>query len=267
MKNQIICSFQKDIMEYIRTKKTLLFSSTLFFLCAVVFLATKTFPTLISALISSTSHIASNSDTITSSLIAFFPENLKDNMGILSSDIIIFYGIVVILSTYNLIKKEIDSGKWIFPSSVGYKPFVLIISKGVVYGLGAAVPSVIFYNLYYVIGNVYLFPDYYITSALVNSLILGFAIFSIVYITITLSTICKQAIMSVVTIIPFIVIAPDVFSLFAFGKYLPTHILTYLYQSMNNYNELLAPMVMTFSIALFLSVLASKKALDIEVSR
>lgn len=267
MKKQLICSLQKDIKEYIRTKKNLLFSLTLFFLCLSVLIATQTFPMLIDALIKNTSHVVNDENTVISSLMVFFPRNLKDNMGILSSDIIIFYGIVVILSTYNLINTEIKRGKWIFPLSVGYKPFMLIISKGMVYSVGAAVPSVIFYNLYYMIGSIFLLPDYHMPSAFVNSILIGIAIFAIVYITIMLSVIYKQSIMSIVTIIPFVAIAPDIFALFEFGKYLPTHILTYLYQTRNDYNELFIPILTTLIMIFFLSILASKKSLDIEATR
>jgi len=144
---------------------------------------------------------------------------------------------------------------------------VLIISKGIVYGMGAAMPCIIFYNLYYILGNIYLIPDYSAMTALINSFVLGFAMFVIVYFTIMMSIIYKQSIMSVVTIIPFIAIAPDIFSLFGFGKFLPTHLLTFLYQTKNNYNELIIPVVVIMLITIFLTVSATKKSLEIEVSR
>jgi hypothetical protein len=43
--------------------------------------------------------------------------------------------------------------------------------------------------------------------------------------------------MSAATMILFVSVAPDIFTLFSFGKYLPTHILTYLYQAENNHIE------------------------------
>ncbi len=267
MKKQLICSLRKDMIECIRKKKNLLFGSTLFLLCLTVFLATKIFPTLLNTLINKASYAISNIDIITSTLLAFFPENLKANMGVLSSDIIIFYGIVVVLSTYNLIVKEIKNGKWVFPLIVGYKPFVLIISKGIIYGVSSAFPCIIFYNLYYIIGNVYLISDYSIMVALINSLVLGLAMFVVVYITIMLSTIYRQSIMSVVTIIPFVAVAPDVFSLFEFGKYLPTHMFTFLYQTKNNYMELITPILITILLMIFLTKLASEKSLNIEAYR
>lgn len=267
MKNQIICAIKKDIKEYLRNKKNILFSITLLLLCAMVFGATKFLPSLISTLIERASHMISNTSTISDTLATFFPENLKANMGVLASDIAIFYGIVAILSTYNLIVKEINEGKWIFPLSVGYKPSVLIISKGLIYGIGAALPSIIFYNLYFILGNMYLIPDYEFTTAAVNSLILGFAIFSVVYITIMLASMYKQTIMAAVTMMLFLIVAPDIFSLFTFGQYLPTHLLTFVYQTSNNTADLLIPFLFTIVIQVFLTFLASKKAADVEVSR
>ena len=267
MRKQMMCSLQKDVMEYVRNKKFLLFSSTIFFLCVFVLLATKMLPMLINTLINNAPYIVSDKDMLTSTMMSFFPEKLKANMGILSSDIIIFYGIVTILSTCNLIKNEIIKGMWIFPLSVGYKPFILIISKGIVYGTGAAFPSIIFYYTYYLIGNIYLLPDYSNTSAFANALVLGFTIFAVVYITIMLSTIYRRTIMAAVTMISLVAIAPDFLSLFKFGRYLPTYILTYLYQTKNLYTELVIPILITILIMFFLSVVVSKKSLNIEVIR
>lgn len=209
----------------------------------------------------------SNTETITSTLATFFPSNLKSNMGVLASDIAIFYGIVVVLSTYNLIAKKINTGKWIFPLSVGYSPFILIISKGLAYGVGADFPSVVFYNLYYFVGNLYLSPDYLLTNAIMNSFVLGFAIFAIVYITIVLSSIYKQAIMSAATMLVTLVVAPDIFSLFSFGKYLPTYLLTYVYKTNNNIKELLIPTIFTVIGMVLLSLWSSKRSVKIEVAR
>lgn len=267
MKKQILCAVKKDLKEYMRNKKNLLFNFTLLFLCAMVFCSTKFLPSLIDTLLKNASQMISNTETIETTLTAFFPENLKANMGVLASDIAIFYGIVVILSTYNLIVKEIAGGKWIFPLSVGYKPFTLIFSKGIVYGVGAAFPSVVFYNLYYMLGSLYLYSDYTSSAALLNSLGLGFAMFSIVYITIILAAIYKQPMMSATTMILFVSVAPDIFTLFSFGKYLPTHIFTYLYQAENNYAELIVPIVGIIVLGVLLTIIAVKKSKIIEVAR
>lgn len=267
MNRQLFCSIKKDFIEYMRTKRNILFGFTLLFLCGMVFGSTKFLPPLIDSLMENAAHMISNTETIESTLVAFFPNELKANMGILSSDIVIFYGVVIVLSTYNLVVKEIVGGKWIFPLSVGYNPFTLIFSKGIVYGFGAAFPSVIFYNLYYFMGSLYLSPDYELSSAVINSLVLGFAIFSIVYLTIILAAIYKQPIMSAVTMILFVAVAPDIFALFSFGEYLPTNILTYLYRSNFNLGEIILPIVLTIVLEILLTVIAAKKSINIEVAR
>ena len=267
MKQQLLCSIKKDFMEYMRTKKVVFFNFTLFFLCAIFFGLTNFFPSIIEILLESASNIISDTETIESTFSALFPSDLKANMGVLSSDMIIIYGIVVILSTYNLITKEIRTGKWIFPLSVGYTPFALIFSKGVVYGLGAAFPSFVLYNLYYLVGRMNLSCNYTLSSAVTNSFILSFAIFSIIYITIILATIYKKPIMSASTMIPFIAIAPDVFSMFSFGRYFPTNILTYLYQSKSNLGEIAFPIISLVILEILLTAIAAKKARSIEVTR
>jgi hypothetical protein len=258
---------RKDLREYISSRKNLLFSGTLLSLCAMVLCATYYLPSLIDALLQNAAHMISDADTITTTLAAFFPDTLAANMGVLASDIAIFFGIVAILSTYNLISKEIKSGRWIFPLSVGYQPFILIFSKGIIYGLGAAFPAAVFYNLYYFVGSMFLTPDYGMSVALVNSLILGFAVFSAVYITIILASIYKRAIMSAATMILFVAVAPDIFALFSFGKFLPTHLLTHIYQSGSNATDVIIPAVLTAIIAVILTVISSRKASNIEITR
>lgn len=267
MRNQILCSLRKDLHEFTSSRKNLLFGGTLLSLCAMVLGATYYLPSLIDALIKNAAHMISDTGTITTTLATFFPDTLSANMGVLSSDIAIFYGIVVILATYNLISKEIKSGKWIFPLSVGYKPFILIFSKGVTYGLGAAIPAIIFYNIYYFAGSMCLAPDYAFSTAVANSFVLGFSIFSIAYITIMLASIYKQAIMSAVTMILFVAVAPDIFALFSFGKLFPTHLLTHLYRSSSCITDVIIPAALTIAIAVILTILSSRKASNIEITR
>ena len=267
MNKQIFCILQKDFKEYKRTRTNLVFGITLLGLCTMVMGATYLLPSLVDKLITAAAEMVSDVNTITDTLTTFFPGNLKANMGILASDIIIFYGVVVILFTHNLISKEIKEGKWISPISVGYKPFNLIMSKGLIFGLGAAIPCVAFYNLYFFVGNMYLVPDYKLIDAISNSLIMGFSIFSIVYITIILASIYKQAITSAITMIPLIAVAPDIFTLFSFGKYFPTYMLTHLYQSSSNISNIIIPAIFTLVIAMVLTVVAAKKSSIIEITR
>lgn len=267
MIKQLLCSLHKDVKEYIRCKKHFILGSVLLTLCIMVFGATNFLPSLINELIKNAAYIVSDIDSIKGTITTFFPRELAANMGILVSDIFVFYGIVVILSTYNLIPKEIAEGRWIFPLSVGYDPFILILSKGLVYSMGAAVPCVVVYNLYYCIGNIYLYPDYVLTTSMINSIVLGISIFFIAYFTTILSSIYKHAIMSACTMIMFVVIAPDIFTLFSFGKYLPTYMLTHLNQSSNNFQDLIIPVILTIIMAILLTSLAAQKASNIEVSR
>ncbi len=267
MKSQLYCAIKKDIKEYLRSKKNLLFALTLFLLCAMVFFSTKFLPTLIISLTEKTSNLITNADILKNTLLSFFPSELKANMGVLASDIAIFYGIVVILTTYNLIIREIKNNKWIFPIGVGYKPFALILSKGVIYGIGSAVPAAVLYILYYFIGSIYLVSDYPISVAISNAIVLGVAMASITYITIVLTTLLRHPIMSATTMIGFIAIAPDIFALFTFGKYLPTHLLTYIYNSSNNLVEVVIPIIELLFIMTVISCLASKKSRTIDITR
>ena len=265
MKSQMICAVKKDIKELLRTKKNLMYSGTLLFLSAFFLAATKFVPTLMYKLFESASHMITDVNDIEAMLGSFFPQNLKANMGVLASDIIIFYGFLSVFSTYNLVVKEIEEKKWIFPIGAGYKPYILNVSKGIVYGLGAALPCVVFYNIYNLVGRIYLKANYLFIDASKNSLVLMFSIFWIVYIAIIMTPIFKRTLMSVMTMLTVIVVAPDVFAIFEFGKYLPTHLLTYLYRARTEIEELVIPSIITVLMAVVLTIVSSKKVKNINV--
>jgi hypothetical protein len=233
----------------------------------MVFFLTMFFPLLIDTVLEKAGHLVSDVSTIETAVANFFPDELRSNMGVLSSDIMIFYGLVVILVVYNLAAKEATEGRWIFPVISGYKPITLVLSKGLVYGVGAAAPSFVFYNLYFFVGKIYLEPNYEFSVSFANSLVMCVAIFFIVFLTAMLSTIYKRPTVAAGTMILFVAVAPDIFSLFSFGKYLPTYILTHLYQSSANFLAIIIPMVGLVSLAILFLVIASKRVGLIEVAR
>ena len=54
---------------------------------------------------------------------------------------------------------------------------------------------------------------------------------------------------------------------FAFGKYLPTYLLTYVYSMTNNLTEVIVPLIELVVICIVLFVFASRKVLKMEISR
>ena len=258
MKKQLICAVKKDIYEYMRGKKNFLFAGTLLMISTMMIFATKFLPSLINSAIRNLPSIITNTDTITNTLSNLFPSNLKDNMAILSSDIVIFYGTVVIFATYNIISKEIAVGKWIFPLCSGYHPYILVLSKAFVYSIGSAFPCFIVYNAYYFIGGAIIENNYLFTTALINAVVIAVAMFFITFITILLSGIYSKPALAATTMLLFVIIAPDIFALFSFGKFLPTHLLSCLYISNSNFVELIIPILMCLAVSVVLIIITVK---------
>lgn len=267
MKHQLICCIRKDVKEYLRSRRNVLFCLTLLSLGIMVLGATKLLPDLIRRLTETVSGVVTDPSSVSDTLLAFFPTDWQKNMGIFASDVAVFYGIVTVLSCYSLIVKEIQAGKWIFPLSAGYQPMTMIFSKGLVFGAGAAGPVVVFYMLYYFAGSTLLQGMYPLPNALIHGLTLGFAVFAMVYIAILLSAVCKRAIMAAISVLMVVLAVPDILTLFSFGKFFPTHLLTFVYTASDVWEQLIIPAAGTGLCCVILTVIAAKKASKIEVLR
>lgn len=258
MKKQFICAVKKDIYEYMRGKKNLLLAGTLLMISIMMIFATKFLPTLINSAIQNLPSMITNSDTIASTISDLFPNNLKDNMGIFSSDVAIFYGTVVIFSTYNIISREIAVGKWIFPICSGYRPYILVLSKAFVYSLGSAFPCLVVYIAYYFVGGSIIENNYLFSTAIINAVVIAIAMFFITFITILLSSIYSKPALAATTMLLFVIVAPDIFALFSFGKFLPMHLLSFLYMSNSNSIELIIPILICLAVSVVLTVVTIK---------
>ena len=162
---------------------------------------------------------------------------------------------------------EIKSGKWLLPLSCGYKPTILLTSKVIVNSLFAGLPCFVVYMLYYFIGGQFLQCNFAIESAVLNAFALAFSICAIVSISVLSSAIIKNKIITIISLITVVIGVPDVLSLFSFGKYLPTHLLTFAYNSTENSLELIVPVVFTIIIVLSMYIIALKNVKKLHLDR
>lgn len=261
-----ICCLKKDITEIIRKKRLLLFNSLLLLICGFVFITTLTFPNLVSLLAEKAPDIISNGTDIGKIIVKLFPPTLKENIGILASDIGIFFTIAIALICSNIIPSEIKNGKWILVIEAGFDHKILLASKIVSYGMCAAIPTFIMYHLYYLAAGLFLENNYIPTISMINSFVLAFIIFSIASLTISLSVICKNQITAAITIIITVLTAPDILTMFSFGQYLPTHLLTYIYTSSENWREIFMPFCFLMILQIYCYIHADKKVLKLEIA-
>lgn len=267
MMKTIIFIARKDLKEILRGRKNIYFSLTLFALGAMVILTTLYFPLLIDSLGKKAPEMISDSKSLDEMMGNLFPNNVKGSLGIWASDVGVFYTIVITLMTHSLVPDEIKKGIWIMPLSVGYDRKELLLSKCLVYAASAAFPVFILTNVYYIVASTLLNGEDYSGFPILQSLSLSLAIAGIVVLTILLSTLYKHSITAAVTMIVIILVGPDVLSLFSFGKFFPTHLLTFAYTMSNDISSLFIPTIGLVVLCIVLFFFSSKRLMNMEVSR
>lgn len=265
--NDLVCSLRKDIKEYLRGKKNLYFSITLFAIGTMVIVTTLYFPDLIRALADKAPNMISDVNSLDEFMANLFPDNLKGSLGIWYSDVGVFYTIVIALTVHGLVMGEVKNGKWILPVASGYKKRELLLSKVGVYAAGAAFPVLIISNLYYYVVATCLENNLSYKKAFASSLVMCIAVAVIVVIIILSSILYRNSITAAISMILIVMVAPDVLTYFTFGKFMPTYILTFVYQMSDVYIDLVIPIVEIIVICALLMFCAMNKLRKIEIAR
>ena len=255
----LVSCIYKDILEFIRNKKNVLCAGVLLLIGAMVLCTTLFFPSLIDQVMQKSPDIISDPGSINELMGKLFPSDVKGSMGILSSDIGVFYTILIALSCGGIIPEERKSGRWIIPQNMGINPFKILLSKCIVYGAGTAFPGIVIYNLYFYVACYFLKVNHDWRMVIMSSLVLGLGIFSITVMTIMMSVIYNSGIVSALSVIVFIIAAPDILSFFSFGKYFPTYVLTFLYTSDNHFEMLLIPILTLVVCVVLMGAWARRK--------
>lgn len=263
----LVCAIKKDIKEFIRGKKNILCLIVLFMIGFMVLGATLIFPDLIEELTIKAPDIISDTQSIEGLMSKLFPSDVAGSIGVFSSDIGVFYTMLISFMCFNMIPSEIKTGKWIIPLNMGYKSYHLLLSKCLVYGCGTTLPVFASYNLYYCIASMKLEVNFELKNAIINSVILSVAMFMIVVSTIMLSVLYKHSIFAALSILIVVMSVPDILTFFSFGRFFPTYILTFVYSSKSTYEEVLIPVIILILCIVVLYIFAEKKIRHIDVSR
>ncbi|MDY3829448.1 MAG: hypothetical protein SOZ65_00720 [Erysipelotrichaceae bacterium] len=266
MKALIAC-IRKDIFEFLRQKKNIVCTIVLIGLGTMVLSVTNIFPTLLTQLSIKSPKLISDPTAMNGMFAKMFPSDIRGSLGILSSDIGVFYTIVVVLMCHSLLPSEIQKGKWIMPINSGINVSKLVASKCLVYSTGMAFPVVVVINLYYYTASYFLINNIKWSNVLINSFVLGIAIASIVSITIITSLIYKHSIVAALSVIIVVSTAPDILTMFSFGKWFPTYLLTFVYNSESNLALLMVPTLIMIVIIIVLYFISVKKCQLIELTR
>ncbi len=264
---QLVNTIKKDLKEFVRSRKNILFLVILLALGLLVFGSTKIIPGLLSMLMSKSPEMVTDMIGLTNLIGTLFPEDVKASMGIFASDICILYTIVIALVCHGLLPKEIKNGVWIQPINAGYTRRVLVCGKGLVYSMGAALPAWVVYHLYYLLAMTQLEYNFSYGQCLLNGLVIAIVIYSVTNITILLSVVYKNSIWAAITVIGVVLVAPDLLTFLSFGKYFPTYLFTFVYTSGSNVVDLIVPIVLMVIVQLLILMAAMKKVEKVEIER
>lgn len=234
---------KKDWKEYLRGNKYLIFSLVLFGLGAMLLLTTRYFPLLMDAMNQLAPGMVLDPQALNQTIGNFYAADMRTSFGLWAPDVCLFYTILVVLITLNIIPNERHRGCWIMPNAVGYKKSQILLSKCIVYSLGASLPVFVFSLIYYAVSALFMVHDLAFGEALIDSVVLTIAMATIVVVTILTSAIGKHPIIAAISIIVFVLLGPDLLALFTFGRYLPTYILSYVYMMEYDLGALIIPII------------------------
>lgn len=263
----LIACIQKDLREFLRYKKNIICMAILMGIAAMVLVVTNIFPALITQLSIKSPNLISDPTAMDGMFAKMFPMDIRGSLGIVSSDIGIFYTIVVALMCHALLPTEIREGKWIMPINAGISGSNLIASKCIVYSAGMAFPVLVVMNLYYYAASFFLENNLPWNVAFINSIVLAFAVACIVAITIVTSIIYKHSIIAALSVIVVVSTAPDILTLFSFGKWFPTYLLTFTYNVESNITGVIVPALIMIIILIGLFGISARKCRKIEIAR
>ncbi|MBP9996491.1 MAG: hypothetical protein KBT19_04350 [Lachnospiraceae bacterium] len=252
MRLELRACIRKDILEYFRTAKWLIFAGTLVALSGMVLFTTMFIPIAAKLMPYMSAVMATLVEYMFDILRELVPGNVRDNMGFWAADVGLFYTLVVAIVCSGLIPNEIRKGCRIVPSNCGYHKSTFVLSKCIVYGIGVTVTLVLVENLYYVVANLMLSRDYAWFDCLWSSLIYGMTLGLITACAIILSDIAKNSIVSCATLLAVVIILPDLLSLFNGFEFLPTYLMEFAYCAETDYSKAIIPMCLLVAVTAIL---------------
>lgn len=263
----LIACIKKDLREFLRYRKNILCTSILMIICIMVLAVTNIFPMLLTQLLIKSPNLVSDSTVVYEMFTKMFPTNIRGSLGIVASDIGTFYTIVVVLICHSILPTEIREGKWIIPINTGISGNNLVASKSIVYSIGMSLPVFVIMNIYYYTASFFLENNITWIVVLINSIVLACSIAFIVAMTIMTSIIYKHSSVVALFIIFITLTAPDILTMFSFGKWFPTYLLTFVYNTESNIGLIFIPLLAMVCILIISFVLSVNKCKKIEINR
>lgn len=265
MSGRLALCIKKDKKEFIRKGKLTVCLIFLGVFLIFLLLLSAMIPAMTNMIEEELGFMSEAIGSMVSFLRDFFPDTLMESAAFYSTEMGLFYTVLVIAFAFNVLPGEIKSGRLILPTCNGYTHKEIFLSKQIVYSAMSAVPAGIAYLLYCLLGGTFLYNNYPFGQVLIGAVAMMINVFSIVAITIALSVIYKHSALVIITMGLTVAASPDLLFYLPFGKYIPTYIFTYLNYSETDPLLLIVPVIEYVLIIALLDGIILRKGFSVIV--
>lgn len=229
--NRLGMCIRKEYIETKRRYKLYAFFGVPILLGFMVLASLILLPSLIETLPSEMFTTSGGSEGVAELMQSMLPNNVSGSIAMYAADMGMFYIITVIAITSGVVTKEIKKKQWILPMCAGIKPKNMLLAKYIVYGCLSMLATFLGYTVYYIVSLCFFAKDMSVIQFLICGGIFSLAVLWISVLSIALSVISKKQWIAASSMIATALLTPDILYLFRFGRFLPTFMLTYVYNS------------------------------------
>ena len=237
---------KKDILEVLRTGKLILFLALSFGIAFMILGITVLFTDIPDELVVQLPGF--DIESLEDMMKVIYPKMVRGSLGVFSYYIGVFFTLITVIVTHGLLPKERSKGKWILPIEKGYEAREIVASKVFVYSTFAGCSVFISYLFYYMIANTFMLRDMAFGQALFLAFIHGLNLFFILANTMLLSVCFKSSVVAAISTLGTVLFVPDIMNYLPIGNYLPTYMLTFVYDSRDDYGNVIGPLILNILV-------------------
>ncbi len=252
------CCILKDIKEVLRTGKLLIFGLLALGIGVMIMGFTVIFTDIPDYLTMELPGF--DIQSLEDMMSTLYPKIVSANIGVFSYYIGFFYSLVLVLVVNGILPREWKKGKWVLPIEQGYLRSDLILGKCIVYGVSSGACVFVAYILYYIVANTFMVRDMSIPDAVLLAFIHGLNMAFIVSYTMLMSVWFRNGIVAAISVIGTVLFVPDIMNFLPIGKYLPTYMLTFVYDTHTDYSELVMPLLLNIILLILTYIFAIRRA-------
>lgn len=244
--NRYRCLIKKDIKECLRTGKLILFLALSFGIAFMILGITVLFTNIPDEL--SVQLPGFDIESLEDMMSVIYPKMTRGSLGVFSYYIGVFFTLIIVIVTHSILPKERTNGKWILPIEQGYEAREIVASKTLVYSTFAGCSVFISYMFYFFVASTFMLRDMPFVDAFSLALIHGLNLFFILANTMLLSVCFRSGVVAAISTLGTVLFVPDIMNYMPIGKYFPTYMLTFVYDTRSDYGSLVGPLILNILV-------------------